>query len=94
MPHKVYMYACLLHVYCIITTHYESTLFPCGVNLICVIPGPEPAWRNTDTGLGVPNSNILIDPSAPPVRSVAKHTIHQSNPNIFYTSHSKYSEGC
>ena len=48
---------------------YFHTLFPWGVNLIRVIPGPDPGWRRTDTGFGVPNSNIRKEPSALPVRS-------------------------
>ena len=55
------------------------TLFPCRVNLICVIPGPAPAALRTETGFGVPNSNILMDPSAPPVRSVGKKERMRNN---------------
>ena len=47
----------------------QLTLFPCGVNRMRVTPGPAPALLWTDTAFSVPNSNILTDPSAEPVRS-------------------------
>lgn len=47
-------------------------MLPCGVKRILVTLGDDPPCLRTDTGLLVPNSNILTEPSALPVRSNTK----------------------